>query len=201
MVNHEERREEIVEAVRRVIEWEGLAGADLREIAHEAGYTPRVITHYFQDKRELMTSAFGLLVEHSTSRMARASAKAGLMEALAQVLPLDEERRRETTVSLAPVSASLTNPQLAEGLRLRYRQAREAMFCRCFGRPWRRCQGKTSRTPETNSWPWLTGSPSTLWAIPRGTRRVGNWRCGGGHWQAWAFRQELLRASTAKGPV
>jgi hypothetical protein len=60
--------------------------------------------------------------------MSRASAEAGLMEALAQVLPLDKERRRETTVWLAMVSASLTDPELAEELRLRYRQAREAML-------------------------------------------------------------------------
>src|SRR3712207_9421302 len=125
VVNHEERREEIAEAAWRVIEREGLAGADLREIAREAGYTTGVITHYFRDKRELMTFAFGLLVDRSTARMARASAEAGLMEALAQVLPLDEERRREATVWLALVSASLTDPQLAEGLRLRYQQARD----------------------------------------------------------------------------
>lgn len=111
-----------------VIEREGLAGADLREIAREAGHTTGVITHYFRDKRELMTFAFGLLVDRSTARMARASAEAGLAEALAQVLPLDKERRRETAVWLALVGASLTDPQLAEGLRLRYRQAREAML-------------------------------------------------------------------------
>ena len=128
VVNHEERREEIAEAAWRVIEREGLAGADLREIAREAGHTTGVITHYFRDKRELMTFAFGLLVDRSTARMARASAEAGLLEALAQILPLDEERRRETAVWLALVSASLTDPQLAEGLRLRYRQAREAML-------------------------------------------------------------------------
>jgi AcrR family transcriptional regulator len=128
VVNHEERREEIVEAAWRVIEREGLAGADLREIAGEAGYTTGVITHYFRDKRELVTSAFGLLVDRSMSRMAKALAEAGLMEALAQVLPLDEERRRETTVWLALVSASLTDPQLAEELKLRYRQARKAML-------------------------------------------------------------------------
>ena len=128
VVNHEERREEIAEAAWRVIEREGLAGADLREIAREAGHTTGVITHYFRDKRELMTFAFGLLVDRSTARMARASAEAGLAEALAQVLPLDNERRRETAVWLALVGASLTDPQLAEGLRLRYRQAREAML-------------------------------------------------------------------------
>jgi AcrR family transcriptional regulator len=128
VVNHEERREEIAEAAWRVIEREGLAGADLREIAREAGHTTGVITHYFRDKRELMTFAFGLLVDRSTARMARASAEAGLAEALAQVLPLDKERRRETAVWLALVGASLTDPQLAEGLRLRYQQAREAML-------------------------------------------------------------------------
>ena len=128
VVNHEERREEIAEAAWRVIEREGLAGADLREIAREAGHTTGVITHYFRDKRELMTFAFGLLVDRSTARMARASAEAGLTEALAQVLPLDKERRRETAVWLALVGASLTDPQLAEGLRQRYRQAREAML-------------------------------------------------------------------------
>ena len=128
VVNHEERREEIAEAAWRVIEREGPTGADLREIAREASYTTGIITYYFQDKRELMTFAFGLLVDRSTARMARASAEAGLMEALAQVLPLDEERRREATVWLALVSASLTDPQLAEGLRLRYQQAREAML-------------------------------------------------------------------------
>ena len=128
VVNHEERREEIVEAAWRVIEREGLAGADLREIAGEAGYTTGVITHYFRDKRELVTSAFGLLVDRSMSRMAKALAEAGLMEALAQVLPLDEERRRETAVWLALVSASLTDARLAEELKLRYRQARKAML-------------------------------------------------------------------------
>ena len=128
MVNHEERREEIVEAAWRIIERKGLAGADLREIAGEGGYTTGVITHYFRDKRELMTSAFGLVVDRSMARMAKALAEAGLMEALAQVLPLDEERRREATVWLALVSASLTDAQLAEGLRLRYRRAREAML-------------------------------------------------------------------------
>lgn len=128
MVNHEERREEIVEAAWRIIERKGLAGADLREIAGEGGYTTGVITHYFRDKRELMTSVFGLVVDRSMARMAKALAEAGLMEALAQVLPLDEERRREATVWLALVSASLTDAQLAEELRLRYRQARETML-------------------------------------------------------------------------
>ncbi|HYZ05909.1 MAG TPA: TetR family transcriptional regulator C-terminal domain-containing protein [Rubrobacter sp.] len=126
VVDHDERRERIAEAAWRIIEREGPDGANLRQIARETGHTTGVVTHYFRDKRELMAFAFGLVVDRSTSRMARAAAEAGITEALAQLLPLDEERRRETTVWLALMSASLTDPDLAVELRQRYRRAREA---------------------------------------------------------------------------
>jgi TetR/AcrR family transcriptional regulator, transcriptional repressor of bet genes len=126
VVNHDERRERIAEAAWRIIEREGPDGANLRRIARETGHTTGVVTHYFRDKRELMAFAFGLVVDRSTSRMARAAAEAGITEALAQLLPLDEARRRETTVWLALMSASLTDPDLAVELRQRYRRAREA---------------------------------------------------------------------------
>ena len=126
VVDHDERRERIAEAAWRVIEREGPDGANLRRIAREAGYTTGVVTHYFRDKRDLMAFAFGLVVERSTSRMAGAAAEAGAEGALAQLLPLDEERRRETTVWLALMGASLSDPDLAAELRRRYRRAREA---------------------------------------------------------------------------
>jgi TetR/AcrR family transcriptional regulator, transcriptional repressor of bet genes len=126
VVDHEKRREEIAEATWRVIERAGTEGANMREIAREAGQTTGVVTHYFRDKRELMAFAFGLMVDRSTSRMADAAAGLGRMEALAQLLPLDEERRRETTVWLALVGASMADPGLAAELRRRYRRAREA---------------------------------------------------------------------------
>ena len=128
VVDHEKRREEIAEATWRVIERAGAEGANMREIAREAGQTTGVVTHYFRDKRELMAFAFGLMVDRSTSRMAEAAAGAGPMEALVQLLPLDEERRREATVWLALVGASLADPGLAKELRRRYRRAREATF-------------------------------------------------------------------------
>ena len=128
VVDHSARREQIAEAAWRVIEREGVDGASLREIAGEAGFTTGVITHYFADKHELMSFAFGLMVERSTARMAEAIENEGVAGALAQILPLDEERRRETTVWLTLMGASLTDPDLAGELRQRYRQAREAMI-------------------------------------------------------------------------
>ena len=128
VVNHEERREQIAEAAWRVIEREGVDGANLRGIAREAGFTTGVITHYFADKHELMSFAFGLMVDRSTARMVAAVESEGIVGALAQILPLDEERRRETTVWLTLMGASLTDPDLASELRQRYRHAREAMM-------------------------------------------------------------------------
>lgn len=128
VVDHDERREEIAEAAWRVVEREGVEGTSLRGIAREAGHTTGVITHYFRDKRELMVFAFGLVVDRSTARMAGAAAGSGAVGVLAQLLPLDGERRRETTVWLALMGASLTDPALAGELRHRYRRAREAML-------------------------------------------------------------------------
>lgn len=128
VVDHEERREEIAEAAWRVIERNGPEGASLREIAREAGYTTGLITHYFADKRELTAFAFGLMVNRSAARMVESLEEAGIVGALAEILPLDDARRRETTVWLALMGASLTDPDLAAELRQRYRQAREAML-------------------------------------------------------------------------
>ena len=128
VVDHNERREEIAEAAWRVIERDGPEAASMRGIAREAGYTTGVITHYFADKRELMAFAFGLMVNRSAARMVESGEKSGIAGALAEILPLDRERRRETTVWLALMGASLTDPELAAELRQRYRQAREAVL-------------------------------------------------------------------------
>ncbi len=121
--NREERREEIAEAAWRVIEHRGLEEASMRDIAREAGYTTGVLTHHFRDKRELMGYAFGLLVGRIAERSARVARERGLFEALCELLPLDEDRRREAVAWLALISASSRDQELAEDLRRRYDEA------------------------------------------------------------------------------
>ena len=126
-MDHEEHREAIAEATWRVIARAGTDGANMREIAREAGYTTGVVTHYFRDKRELMAFAFGLMVDRSMARVVGTAASSGPAEALAQLLPVDEERRLEATVWLALVGASLADPELGRELRReRQRRARAA---------------------------------------------------------------------------
>jgi AcrR family transcriptional regulator len=128
VVDHERRRAQIAEAAWRVIEREGPDKANLREIAREAGYTTGVITHYFSNKQQLMAFAFELLARRQVERMAKSAEKRDLMDALAQFLPLDEERRRETSVWLALLGASLKDPDFAAELRWRYQRMREAAW-------------------------------------------------------------------------
>ena len=52
----EERRQQIVEAALHVFADKGYSAATTKDIAHEAGVTPGLIYHYFEDKRALLAS-------------------------------------------------------------------------------------------------------------------------------------------------
>ncbi len=58
----EERRQQIMDAAMRVFAEKGFTGATTKDIAHEAGVTPGLIYHYFEDKRAVFNAIF---VEHS----------------------------------------------------------------------------------------------------------------------------------------
>jgi len=124
--SHHERREHIAEAAWRVIEREGIAKLNLREIAREGGYTTGVLSHYFRDKQELLAYALGLVVDRQAERVLRV-AQVDLRAALAELLPLDAERRRECVIWLALTTASLQQPDLAAELQRRCAQARTAI--------------------------------------------------------------------------
>ena len=54
IVDHAERREEILEATRRVILKRGLDGVTMRNIAAEVGKSTGLVNHYFEDKSGLL---------------------------------------------------------------------------------------------------------------------------------------------------
>lgn len=54
----EERRRQIIEAALAVFARKGFDGATNKDIAHEAGVTPGLIYHYFEDKRALFGAIF-----------------------------------------------------------------------------------------------------------------------------------------------
>ncbi len=69
IVDHDERRAHIVEAVTNIIVRDGFDRVKMREIAAEAGYAHGAISRYFPDKQSLLTAAFLQLYSRSNERI------------------------------------------------------------------------------------------------------------------------------------
>jgi TetR/AcrR family transcriptional repressor of bet genes len=106
-VDHDDRRRDIARAAIAVIERTGLDGARLRDVAQEAQATTGAVTHYFGSKDEVLEAALAEIVAEILAAEAAAfDAEAldsieTLVAGVAQILPLDEARRRQWRVWFA----------------------------------------------------------------------------------------------------
>ena len=126
VVDHEERRAELREAVWRLASRDGLEAVTVRAVADEAGCSTGALVHYFADKEDLLLFAFRTIADRVMRRVAAAEesttdpvelARAMLVEGL----PLDRERQAEVRVWFAFLGLALTRPALARDQRLTYR--------------------------------------------------------------------------------
>ncbi len=120
------RRQEVVEAVFRIIAADGLERASLREVADEAQLAVGSVRHYFASSDELLAYSFGVAVDRISGRLEAAEARLaaaapgsaeyrrGARSLLAELLPLDEERAVDACVWMAFKNAARTRPFLAE---------------------------------------------------------------------------------------
>ena len=123
-VDHEERRQQIAEALLRTAAARGLHAAGMREVAAEAGVSLRLVQYYFGTKEELMLFATQQLAARFAERgMARISRlketrspvhpRDVIAAILAEGLPADDEMRTFYVVYTAYLALSLTDPALA----------------------------------------------------------------------------------------
>jgi TetR/AcrR family transcriptional repressor of bet genes len=105
IVDHDTQRRSIADAAIRVIDRVGLDGARLRDVAREGQVTTGAVTHYFGSKDDVLEAAMAEVVRRILDRQATQVAGrdpvAGLVEAAATFLPLDEERLRDWRVWFA----------------------------------------------------------------------------------------------------
>ncbi|WP_394216374.1 TetR/AcrR family transcriptional regulator [Brachybacterium vulturis] len=105
IVDHGERREQLVEATWRIIARNGLPGATMRQIAAEAGFANGALKPYFATKAALIEATYFHVFERTNRRVgvaARGLRGLAALEAFGrEVLPLDEERLDEARVVIS----------------------------------------------------------------------------------------------------
>ena len=116
LVNHDQRRIEIVEAAWRIIARGGFAAATMREIAAEAGFANGGLKHYFSNKDDLLAAAFQHTFFRINERAAHTIGDSTGLEAIRllclEMLPLDQQRTVESRVAVAFWDRAGSNAQL-----------------------------------------------------------------------------------------
>jgi AcrR family transcriptional regulator len=128
VVDHGQRRGEMVAALWRVAAYEGLEAVSLSRVADEAGVSKGRVQHYFGTRDALLDYTAGYLTDRVTARIkprlaAAPDARAAVRGALLEVLPLTEDSIVDTRVGIAFLIRALGD----DALRDRY-SARNAQF-------------------------------------------------------------------------
>lgn len=114
IVDHDQRRLELVDATWRTIARLGIESATMREIALEAGFANGALKPYFPTKDDLLTFAFGHVFNRTNERIAEVTAGQSGLTALRsfciEVLPLDEERINEARIVIPFWQKAINDP-------------------------------------------------------------------------------------------
>ena len=127
IVDAEARRREVTEIAARLVVTGGRSALTVRNVAHAAGCSSTVVSHYFDDMAELFHETYSFAAARAARRVAAVQARdpgdiAGLVEA---VLPLDRERTDDWRIWFAFWSEALTSPVFAREQRGRARSTQE----------------------------------------------------------------------------
>ncbi len=118
IVNHEKKRKSIAEAAWNIIKKEGIEKASIRRVAIEAGMSAGALRHYFSTKDEMLLFIMDYYLEEGKKRSQSKSWSDNPLQAVAEVLlelvPIDEEKKIETSVWLILALQSLTSDTLKE---------------------------------------------------------------------------------------
>jgi AcrR family transcriptional regulator len=108
IVDHDARREEIAQALWRVVRRDGIRAASVRTVAAEAGWSAGAVRYYFPDQDGLLNFAMELVSRRVTDRVSAIQPVGTVVETvlryLEEVIPLDSERQAEFDIWLSFVA-------------------------------------------------------------------------------------------------
>ena len=116
IVNHDHRRQKVIEATCEILARSGLDAVTVRDVAKAAGYSTSVVSHYFRGKEELLYLTFASSVERTTRAGAEALSISGgdLKASLSAAMPLDDEHFQRWRVWLAYIALVVAKPDIAK---------------------------------------------------------------------------------------
>lgn len=125
IVDHEERRAALSALAAGIIARDGLDFATVRQIAQEAGYSTKVVSHYFPDKRSLLMATYRYAAEE-TSALAEATQRHGTdaTQFAVSLLPIGKTMLGNWKVWLAFWSFAISDKDFAVEQRRQVRRAR-----------------------------------------------------------------------------
>lgn len=129
VVDHSQRRRELVDASWDVIVEQGIEGLTLRNVAKAAHCSTGRISHYFENRQDLLSAALVAVHKSAAARMNAVTEgpqppSDRLRRIAHEALPLDDHRLREWKVWLVFWAAATTYQHLAEINRQRYEEWR-----------------------------------------------------------------------------
>jgi AcrR family transcriptional regulator len=115
LIDHTEREIEVAEAAWRVAARDGVRAVSVRNVAAEAGLATASLRRAFPTQASLLAFCLDLVRRRAAGRLAGLPPVVDLDSAgvvLAELLPLDAERRLEAEVQFALGTAARTDPAL-----------------------------------------------------------------------------------------
>jgi AcrR family transcriptional regulator len=114
-VDHQARRASVTEKAADIVVSAGPEALTVRAVATAAGCSTMVVSHYFDDKRDLVRSVYRAAAARNRERLAEATSKDGstLVAALESLLPLDGPRKRDWMITCIFWGVAVADPELA----------------------------------------------------------------------------------------
>ena len=118
IVDWEARKDEILQATWRVIARDGLSRTTVLAIAREADCSLGILSHYFDDKMDILASALLLchrrVRERTEKKVVGLNGMSALRIAMLEALPLDAERQLEARIEVSFWGRILSDARLSE---------------------------------------------------------------------------------------
>jgi len=132
IIDHDQRRREIVEVAKGIILKGGFEAATMRSIAAEAGFANGALKHYFPGKESIVAATFETILAQMSEGVQDAgsapeNAEAALRGFLEATIPRDPEQIAAGRVLLALWEYAMSNEQLAELYRSHLRSWRASL--------------------------------------------------------------------------